>query len=233
MTAVIALVLFLLSRNAIAQQGTELSATLGVVEGTVLDPEGHPVADASVYYEPTDLPAVGHPRTVATDKSGNFILRRITPGKITIIAYKESDLYSHSIFAFNAPPPNSMPRIEIKAGEVIRGLVIHLGPKSALLQLVILDAVTGEPPEQIKFQLCRADHPGNVGYCISGSGAVSASSGEISEFIPSSTPVSILVGAPKYSDWTYRNDVTGESVLTLGPGESRRVFVRLRPTGGS
>ena len=214
-----------------AQQRPTSAPSTGTVQGTVIDPEGIPVADASVYYELRDTPAPGHPRTVATDKSGAFILEGVAAGKVSLGAFKESASYNYSIFAFNAPPRTSMLQVEVKPGETRRNLIIHLAPKAGLLRLRVLDAATRQPLSQIRFQLCRADHADDIGYCLGGGGSPSASDGDLSQFVPPSVPISIKLSALNYTNWTYKDQDTGSSLLTLKSGETRVLTIYLRADG--
>jgi hypothetical protein len=197
------------------------------VQGSVVDDKGQPVEGAKVYWVALNGSPIGHPETVPTDKNGAFRLERVPPGKIQIRAYKEEDFYNRPTFAFYDPPASAMPEVEAKVGRMERGVVLRLGPKAALLRISVVDALSKEPLKGIDYQLCRADHANEVGYCITGSGSLSPG-GEFRKLVPP-VPVSIKIGAANYAEWSYRDGKTGFSFLRLSPGETQMLTVHLQP----
>ncbi len=125
---VVALILTVAGNAQVSQPAT------GSAEGVVVDAEGKPLAGATVFVG-TLLNA---PRTT-TDTEGRFILKGLPPGKIGLMAYKESDGYPYNMFSFYSMPGGPPPRFDVTAGETVRSVVIRLGAKAAYLKLEVTD----------------------------------------------------------------------------------------------
>jgi hypothetical protein len=139
-------------------------------------------------------------------------------------AYKEADMYPQVSFKFDEPGATvTVPEFELKAGEIVKGVVIRLDGKAGSLQLRVLDAGTNELIKGITFQMCRGDHPGDGGYCISGSAR-----GDYHLFVPAAVPISIKISAPNHSDWMYQDAATKSPYISLARGEERTLTINLQ-----
>jgi hypothetical protein len=118
----------------LASQAQISSPATGSVEGTVLDGEGKPLPGATVF---VGTLAKG-PRT-KTDAGGRFRLNGLSAGNIGLLAYKESDGYPYDMFSFFLMPGEQIPKLDVAAGETVRGVVIHLGARAAYLKLEVTD----------------------------------------------------------------------------------------------
>jgi hypothetical protein len=197
----------------------------GTVEGVVVDANNKPIKGASVYADNLSLPAPGRLHTVQTDDQGHFVVDDVYPGDIVVRAFKEADMYGQVDSKFNMPEGESVPKFELKPGEVFKGIVIRLGRKAGLLQLRVLDAGTNELIKGITFEMCRGDHQGDRGYCIWGS-----AQGDYHVFVAADAPISIKVSAPNYRDWTYQDNAQKSPYLALAPGEERTLTINLQPS---
>jgi hypothetical protein len=196
----------------------------GRVEGVVVDANNKPIKDASVFADNLSLPAPGRLHTVQTDDLGHFVVDDVYPGDIVVRAFKEADMYGQVDSKFNMPEGESVPKFELKPGEVFKGIVIRLGKKAGLLQLRVLDAGTNELIKGITFEMCRGDHQGDRGYCIWGS-----AQGDYHVFVAADAPISIKVSAPNYRDWIYQ-DAAKKPYIALASGEKRTLTINLQPS---
>ena len=199
----------------------------GVVRGTVLDPDGHPVEGARVYgfTDRSSPPSARGPHTVDTDSKGNFVLP-VYSGHVLLFAYKESDFYHDNVTRFDVPAgTNYFQTVDIRSGETIRGFVVHLPRQSAMLRIDVSDVDTNAPVNPVEYELCREDHPGDQFYCMTG-GASEA----VFDMVVPPDPISIKITAPSYTEWRYQDAKTGSSYLTLKETENRRLTVYLHPT---
>jgi hypothetical protein len=199
----------------------------GTVEGVVVDSENKPVEEAYVYADVLTLPVPARPYTVQSDAQGHFVLDDVPPGRIVMRAYKEADKYPKISTIFDEPAGVTPPEFEMKAGDVFKGIVIHLGQKAGSLQFRVLDATKNELIKGITFQMCRGDHPGDQGYCISGSAR-----GDYQVLVPATVPISIKVSAPNHNEWVYQDQATKSPFIALASGEERTLTINL-PAAGS
>ena len=58
----------------------------GVITGTVIDSDGHPLPDARVYDKEHNQPQIGALRYVTTDQDGQFRLVNLRPGDYDVFA---------------------------------------------------------------------------------------------------------------------------------------------------
>src|SRR5579872_5298033 len=212
--------LFLLHSPAALQKAADAK-----VIGTVLDPNGHPVEGSKVYAITDGSTPPGANQAVTTDDKGNFVLDAY-PGRVLLFAYKESDYYHDIVFGFDTPSGYSGPKdfVDIRPGQTVNGVVVHLPPQSALLRLNVLDADTNAPIQPVKYEMCRQDHLGDVVYCNLGVAGVS----DYQQMVPT-VPISIKITAPDYMEWRYRDAKTGSPYLSLKATKNRTLVVNLRP----
>lgn len=109
----------------------------GSIQGTVLDQNGKPLANAIVYALPEQNTRT-QVRTF-TDAQGRFLLKDIPLGKVSVDAFKETDGYPYNFFPFFNPETRPRPQIELTSAEVPAQMDIKLAPKAALLSLNVKD----------------------------------------------------------------------------------------------
>jgi len=200
---------------------------VGAVEGVVLDSTGQSVSDASVYYGVGDDSTIGESHETTTDCNGHFVLDHVLAGNIQIRAFKKSDGYIDRRFVhpfYGHTNDGEFPEIQVRAGEIAKGAVVRLGEQGALLRLNVLGADTRAPLDQVNYQMCRADQPGDNEYCLS-----TATSGqrEVPQIVPGDT-ITLKIGANGYEGSNYRDEKTGSPFLTLHPGEVRSLTIYLK-----
>lgn len=207
------------------QQSPPAGHEFGIIKGTVFDPNGKRLEGARVYAEGDNYPPISRPHTVTTNPNGEFVLEDVIPGKnIGIHAYKESENYTDVIALFDVPPKWEMPHLEVKPGQTVTGITVRLMPKAGKLHLLVRDADTKELVHGIYLQLCRADHPTEVGYCLTGSGP-----SDFEHSVPPGVGISIKVSSDKHGNsdyqWRYRDAKTGSPYFIAKSGEPETMTV--------
>ena len=198
----------------------------GTVEGVVLDAKNKPIKDASVYADNLSMPSPARPYTVKTDAQGHFVVDNVYPGDILMRAYKEADKYADVLGAFGEPIGETNPKLEMKAGENFKGVVIRLGRKAGLLRFRVVDASTNELIRPgITIQMCRGGHLGDKRYCMFGSVQP-----DYHLFVPALVPISISISALNHSDWAYQDKARKSPNITLAPAEDRTLKIKLQPS---
>jgi Carboxypeptidase regulatory-like domain len=216
---------FVLLMMTMAQQPSPPDTNdLGVIKGTVVDPDGKPVEDARVYAASDHYPPMSRPYSVTTtNANGEFVLDRVIPATdIVIHAHKDSDYYMDVIFAFHNPPKLEMPEVGVKSGETVTGVRVQLMPKAGKLRLNVRDAKTKELIVGIGYKFCREDHPT---YYLGGGGQ---SDREI--FMPIGVGISFQIEADDghHKKWEYRDPKTGSRYFRAKSGETTTMDVYLR-----
>lgn len=203
---------------SIAGVSAALGSGMAVVKGRVLTESGQPLSDASVYLESLDRPATGRPALAKTDRAGFFEVSLREAGSYVVHAFNEEAGYPDVVFAFNLSPNQVLPKVTVKQGQRLSGIVIRLGPKSGTLHLRVTDERTGETIALADYKLCQMRTPT---YCID-----SRASGEY-DFVVPPTDITIRVSAKGYATTEYSEKEQG--FVRVTPGESRDLQVALAP----
>jgi hypothetical protein len=172
----------------------------GAIQGRVLNPEGQPVAGAEVHALRSDL-TTGRLPTVYTDNQGKFLMKDLIPGRYTVSAGKTEDGYADTSSPFHSFGQVNIPEISVDSHQVTH-VVIRLGPKAARLFGYIIDAETNkriQNLQNVQLTLRRVDHPD---YIYSTGPNLE---GRFDLLVPS-VPFTIMVKAPGYEVWQYRNE---------------------------
>jgi hypothetical protein len=193
----------------------------GVIKGVVVDPDGKPVEGAQVYVQGDNDPPTSRPDTATTKANGEFVLDHVTPRKVKIHAYKDSDYYTDVVFAFNLPPKWVMPEVEVKPGQTVTGVKVQLMQKAGRLHLNVLDVDTKELVHGIFVQLCREDNPS---YCFTASGPP-----EFENSVPVGVGISIKVSADSHGQsnyqWQYHDPRTNSPYFRAKSGETETMNI--------
>jgi hypothetical protein len=108
------------------------------IEGTVRDLAGIPISEATVYAVNSDN--IRSRIASSTDVQGQFVLRNVPPGRYEVRAYKESEGYPDTFFAFfYVGNDSSSQTVHVSVGRTVKGVALKLGPKYSLLKLSIQD----------------------------------------------------------------------------------------------
>ena len=184
----------------------------GSVEGVVLDQQGHPLAGATVFVG-TMLKG---PSTRTSD-DGKFVLNEVPAGKVGLNAYKEDDGHPYNMSSFYIVPGEIMPKVDVGAGDTVKGVTVQLGAKAAYLKLDVTDN-NGMPVDARNLLLSRPDLGKFGDYQTS----IPASK---SIMVPP-LPFRLAIQAEGYDTWHYE-DGKGD-LITLKSGETLKLHVQLR-----
>lgn len=111
---------------------------VGSIAGVVRDPNGAPVAEASVYA--VDVENFRSRFNADADSNGSFVLRDVPTGTYSVHAHKESEGYPDTFFSFfSMGNKKAWRQVEVEVGRATDGIVLELGPKYAVLDLSIED----------------------------------------------------------------------------------------------
>lgn len=196
-----------LARCLVAQES-------GVVQGRVIDEHGAPIDGAQVHLaERNERPGPHLLNIHETDAHGQFIFEHMPLGPYSIIVNDAKDGYADMTFAFNSNL--QVPTITLTSETPTAAVTVRLGPKAGLLRLSAIDAITGKELTGA-VTLRRAANPDLY---------VTTSTTERPILVPSTTRVTISVGAEGYQDWYYPGvaDPTRSRSIELNPEETMQV----------
>jgi hypothetical protein len=238
--AVMLPILLFLCSMAQSQQEMKIESVLltpgksvGIIEGTVFDPNGKRVEGAFVYamgYGESSRPLGSRwppgPSTT-TDSEGNFTLDDIVPdSKVRVYASKESDYYEDdSDFGMFKRPKNlRIPEVEVRAGQLVN-VTVQLAQKVGRIHLYVRDADTKELVDGIFTQWCRKGEPAK--HCDAG--GMSGPS-DYERLVSLGVAISIKIEAEDglHEKSEYRNPKTGSRYFRAKSGETETVNVYLR-----
>jgi hypothetical protein len=203
------------------QPDFEIASGCGVVEGRVLDSQGHPVAQAKVYSFVLDHPGRGRVRYAVSSPLGNFILGCAEPGRNAIYVSKEDEDYPDTLLT-PFIDPKIVPIINVSEQRTIRGVEVRLSPRAGRLIARVNGGNTKRPIEGATVTICRAAYPRD---CHS----LNQTASGFSQLVP---PVAFTIkaSAPDYYDWYYGSDGLKKhaTIIQLAPGTTKGVVIELR-----
>lgn len=191
--------------------GTERA---GTIKGLVLNPEGQPVSQATVFAERENF-LKGLMRFAKTDEQGRFVITGLEPRAYKVYASKEEAGYPLPISAFHTGGSVLIQQVDVYEGQVTSDVVIHLAPKAAELAGHVTNAATKGRIDRAQITLRRADNPNY--YYVTGL----KWPGTFKVLVPTE-PFTIEVSAPGY-------EKKHLSPLQLKQGEVKRLNISLRP----
>jgi hypothetical protein len=192
--------------------GNSASRT-GAIQGRVVNPEGQPALRSDL--------TTGRLPTGYTDNRGRFLIKDLIPGRYTVSAGKTEDGYADTSSAFHSFGQVSVPEISVDSHQVT-DVVIRLGPKEARLFGYIIDAETNkriQNLQNVQITLRRVDHPD---YTYSTGPNLE---GRFDLLVPS-VPFTIMVKAPGYEVWQYRNE--GSKGQAEAANTNKELIISLR-----
>jgi len=125
-----------------------LQQATGVIEVKVIDSQGNPISEASVYARSqTDFR-----RRVGgdTDKEGRFVIKNLPEGEYFVDAYKESERYPIHFSRIYETDRRVWQIVKALPGKPTQ-VSLQLGPKCATLQLTIEDPAGRPTGASVKF----------------------------------------------------------------------------------
>lgn len=197
----------------------------GSVQGVVLDGVGKPLPGATVYALP-EMDMLKQIRAT-TDAAGKFTVNDIPEGGVYLGAFKERDGYPYNFFSFFLMPGERRPdKVNVKAGETTKDVVIQLGAKAAYLSIKITDehGMFLDEGTHLGYVFTRPDIPANRGYYERGANL----KGETLMVPP--VPFRLTVEAKGYETWHYggKGWQGQEGLITLKSGETLNLTIRLK-----
>jgi hypothetical protein len=231
------LVTFLFTTASLGQTSTPSRSGSGSVRGVVIDADGRPVPEASVFIDKMSsqegivpmggrIPAEGI--TAKTDAEGNFTFNAFPVAyNVGLDAYKEDDGYPRKIGSFYSYlRTKTSPRVfDVAAGQKVRGVIVQFTARAAYLQFDIRDE-DGKPlnagcdfllPD---LDLSRPNRPFNMSTSINAT-----------ETMPvPPVPFWLEIRAPGYRTWHYGGEhwQGKEGLIILKAGETLTLAVRLK-----
>jgi hypothetical protein len=200
--------------------GTPEQPSVGALAGTVLDGTGQPLADATVFAQP-EMNMVKEVRA-QTDAQGRFVLTNIPAGGVYVDAFKESEGYPYTKFAFLIMPGHGPydAKVMVNPGETTTGAVIRLGAKAAILKFRITDEKGRPVGANAEFERPDLGTAPNSGRSIAWDQTL---------LVPP-VPFRMTVSTDGYAPWHFggerwRGD---EGLIRLQSGETLELAIRLR-----
>jgi len=190
----------------------------GSVEGIVLDGDGRPLAEATVFVGTL----ARSPRT-QTDAEGRFKLNDIPAGRIGLQAFKESDGYPYNMFAFFLMPGQPLPKFDLAAGQTLSNVIIRLGAKAAYLKLSVRDE--NNLPIDAGLTFSRPD--------LGRYGDYQRSAKPDDLILVPPVPFRLTVQEKGFQPWHYGGEhwLDKEGLIVLKSGETLTLTVRLKKLG--
>ncbi len=190
---------------------------LGSIQGKVVDADNAPVAGAQVY--PATGPAgTGAANAVTTNADGRFRLESLAPGSYTLSVSKLSDGYADPTKRFYGVTNRATASISVSSATQSSDITLQLGRRCGTLHVLVEDAVTHRPLQQVTYTLRQVNSPADM---LQGDKAVPA------DFLVPPVDVSVEFFAHGYNNWRYSEN--GHDYLTLRPGEQRTLQVEMQP----
>ena len=211
------LIVLLLSSWAVSQT-PDPTPEDGRISGTVLNADGKPVPDATVYVSEEASSLIDVVRIQArTGAAGQFDFgEKLKRGVYEIYARKDKDGYPDPASDFYQPLNFSPQRVQLFGDHPAKEVTITLENKAAILTGIVIDAETGQP--------LKAD-VGLINVQTSGGHSVVVDNGKFRELVPANTDIYILVEevGRDHASWS-----PFTTKLSLQPEEIRYVEIPLR-----
>ncbi len=189
----------------------------GQIVGTVIDENGHPVANAQVSPQYLGV-AVFRTLviTVDTDERGRFRIGHLRWGPYAVYAGKETDRYPNLRLPLYRTRP--VPKVTLSTQQPTAQIVVRIGPRAGVLVASVRDALTHALVNS-QLVLQRAD----------GSGTIMLSEPpEFRVLLPANTDVSVEIRKKGYKPWRY-SEATNRFVR-VNSGEEKKLEVSLMPS---
>jgi len=195
----------------------------GLIGGTVLTEDGHPVTDAHVSAAVMDGEKIVTVLIAQTDEHGRFSFTGLALGKYRLSAEKrEAEYLSTQSDIFNSRPEiianltDSSPAFDA---------VIRFEPKAGVISGWVRDAATGRP---IRAHLSLAPFSGRGGWSTTGTDGRF----EYRLLVPSNIEVRFGACSEGYKKWVYTESSPPSRIapLKLKPDFEASIEIRLEPS---
>lgn len=191
-----------------------------VIEGYVLDNEGHPASKAHIEIVPIGSSRIGPSSEVVTGDDGEFRIPITTPDIYRVFAWDEVRRVPYPAISINTPVGWKPLDITVSKGATLDEVTLTLPKPYGLLSGTVTDADTGEVIDHARIWLERANDP-QIYMARSVRPA-----GELNLLLPDE-PIRVRITAPGYAEWVYHPSGSGPDSVRLSAGEDQIVEVRL------
>jgi hypothetical protein len=180
------------------------------IEGSVRDLQGTPISGATVYaYNTARMTGRFIRLTTSSQSDGKFVIHDVAPGSYRVHAYKETDGYADTFFAFfGTNNKNAWRGVEVSKGHTTV-VALVLGPKYGKLKVSIRNERDSPISGELSFR--KVDDPASA-YNL----GVNADS----EVLVPPVPFRFEVSAEGFRRWQ-------SEILRPRPGETLKVTVHL------
>jgi hypothetical protein len=192
------LALAVVASSLLAYSQTQNHLT-GNITGTVVEQNGIPLFDATVYAVPESLSLDGiSPHSVKTNRDGTFNFgEKLEWGTYKLYARKDKDAYPDPLDTFYADAKLATATADLAEANPSKEVTIMLGEKAGVITGRVVDADTGAP---LKARIAFIDEDGN-GHSVSSQ----SKTGEYYALVPAEKDVIVMVDV--YSPHHRRTEV--------------------------
>jgi hypothetical protein len=199
-------------------------ASWGTVEGSVLDSNGKPLADAIItaymkqQVEHQGRKSIRDVTQYRANSKGQFSIL-LPEGTVWLLAEKREQAYPYAFFSFYVMPGQHFPTVNVRPGTTTKGVVLRVGIKAAHLNYEVLDE--RRRPVLGTFTFVRLDQP-NSPY--------STSAPAKDDLLVPPTPFRMTFDARGYKPWHYGGDKWQgkDGIISLKSGEVLNLTIHLQ-----
>jgi hypothetical protein len=150
--------LIVLTTSAAPAQQDEQPQRIGVIYGTLIGRDGHPVPALRVTAFPVGVGIAGKLPVVKTDSDGKYRFEKLKLGRYTVYAHDEEAGYPDYSSSFYLGDTRT-PEVELTVEHPEAELRVELPPKAGFLQIHLTDRNTGTEIRTMRAKLALADNP--------------------------------------------------------------------------
>ncbi len=211
----------MLFANIFTMKAAAQSAALqGSVSGHVYDGEGRPLVNARVIPFPLEVGVSGSLPYALTNIEGAYKLVLPAFGRTRICASKTASGYPDTTAAVFASGNENEPEVSVGAGSQLHDIDIRLPPPDGILDLEIVDAITGTIVPNARITLRRNEETSIIYSTDVGEGGV------FQVALPARA-IQIDVRANGYESWRYRDISKDQAYAKLSAREHTKITIRL------
>jgi hypothetical protein len=192
-----------------------------LIHGHVVNSAGQGVSGLRVEVIPENLNISLVPSTV-TDGTGGYTIASQVPGRLRILAFKESDGYPNTLGLVFTTGNEHFPFIDATYGQVLNNVDIVLPPPDGVIQGIVRNAKTGSIVDQARITLNWVEKP-EVTYS-----SYLKSDGTFLFALPL-RPIAIEIAAPGFKAWHYGSGKSDQGFAFLRPGSNAKIDINLEP----
>jgi hypothetical protein len=205
--------------SAVSWAQTDCSRKGGIA-GTVVDTDARPVVGAKVSILSEECTVTGIEPGAVTDAHGRFLLTGVPVGLSGIYAQKPESGYPDTTGAIYLDDSALPPKVTVRSGDVIAGVVVRLGRKAGLVLGEVVDEENLQPivTARVKISL-----PDNERIMLS---MATGRDGRFQLLLPT-RPVRFIVYAPGYDAWQFTSSREPAGIIRMESEERRELSIKL------